>query len=78
VSAVAALLQLKVQEQWSAVTEWLGDRECGLPLSGGIRGSGGGIRARIGHQVWGSSVLPQVTGLASVRLKIVKAFEFML
>jgi len=77
VSAVAALLQLKVQDQRSAVTERLGDRECGLPLSGETRGSGGGIRARIGHQVWDGFTLPQVTGLALARLKIVKVFEFM-
>jgi len=26
---------------------------------------------------WGSSALPQVTGLALIRLKIVKVFDFM-
>ena len=44
----------------------------------GTRGSDGGIRARIGHQIWDSSALPQVTGLAPAQLKIVKVFEFML
>jgi hypothetical protein len=43
----------------------------------GTRGSGGGIRARIGHQIWDSSALPQVTGLALAQVKIVKVFEFM-
>jgi hypothetical protein len=36
-----------------------------------------GIRARIGHRVWGGSTLPQVTGLALDRLKIVRVVEFM-
>ncbi len=35
------------------------------------------IGARIGYQVWDSSALPQVTGLASTWLKIVKVFGFM-
>ena len=52
------------QEQRPAVAERPGDRECGLPLGRRSRGSGRGIRARSGHQVWGSSALSQVTGLA--------------
>jgi hypothetical protein len=43
--------------------ERLGDRECQPPLSRETRGSGGEIRARIGHQIWDSSTLPQLTGL---------------
>ena len=48
-----------------------------LPLSRDPRIRRLGIRARIGHQVWDGSALSQVTGLASVRLKIVRVFEFM-
>ena len=33
--------------------------------------------ARIGRKVWNASALPQVTGLAALRLKIVRVFEFM-
>jgi hypothetical protein len=43
----------------------------------GTRGSGGGIRARIGHQIGDSSTLPQVTALALKRIKIARVFEFM-
>ena len=47
------------------------------PLSRETRRSGGEIRAHIGHQIWDSSTLPQVTGLAPNRPKIVRVFEFM-
>ena len=76
VSALAALLQHKLQEQRSPITERPGDRECEPPLSRRARGSGGGIRARIGHRAWDSSASPQVTRLAPNRLKIVRVFEF--
>src|SRR5262249_10097847 len=36
----------------------------------------GGIGARIGHQIWDSSALPQVTASALDQPKIVRAFEF--
>jgi hypothetical protein len=42
---VTAKLQHKCQEQRSAVTERPGDRGCEPPLSMGLAGSGGGIRA---------------------------------
>jgi hypothetical protein len=35
------------------------------------------MRARIGRKAWNASALPQVTGLAALRLKIVRVFEFM-
>jgi hypothetical protein len=76
--AVTAKLQHKCQEQRSAVTERPGDRECEPPLSREPRRSGGGIRVRIGHQIWDSSTLPQVTGLADNRAKIVIVFELCL
>jgi hypothetical protein len=53
----------QAQVQRPAVTERRGGRECGLSLSRGSRGSDGGIRAGIGHRVWGGAALPQVTGL---------------
>ena len=74
---VTAKLQHKCQEQRSAVTERPGDRECQPPLTRETRGSDGEIRARIGHQIWERSTLPQVTGLVPNRAKIVGVFEFM-
>jgi len=53
------------------------DRECELALSRRSRGSGSGIRTRIGRKLCGGSALSQVTGLALIRLKIVRVFEFM-
>ena len=73
---VTAKLQHKCQEQRSAVTERPGDRECEPPLTRETRGSDGEIRARIGHQIWERSTLPQVTGLVPNRAKIVRVFEF--
>jgi hypothetical protein len=78
VPAVTAKLQHKCQEQRSAVTERPGDRECELPLGREVVDQAVESGARIGHQIWDSSTLPQVTGLAPNRPKIVRVFELYL